>query len=114
MAASGMKRRHATHFLSPALHISALFLAQLAEARKGAALVFEAEKGFQGAASKRVSEHARRVANDEQRVVCKSRRHMTQLHPALGPPPHKLGLFSRDVLGLHHRRRAVVLFQALV
>src|SRR5271165_5569157 len=40
-------------------------------------------------------------------------RNVPRLHPTLGAPPFVLDLLRRQMLGGHHRSRAVVLFHAL-
>ena len=55
-----------------------------------------------------------RVAQDEPGVVPQHAREVPQLHPALGAPAQELDLLGVEVRGLHDRRRAVVLLDAVV
>ena len=59
-------------------------------------------------------EHAAAVSQHEPRIVTDGRRHVPHLHPALCLPPQELDLFRRQMRAACHRRRPVVLVDAVV
>src|SRR5262245_59597033 len=70
----------------PALDILPLCLADSAIAFKGFTVVFQSQQCFDGRAAKRVGQHLRPVAQDEQRIMSESHWQMANLHPSLGAP----------------------------
>src|SRR5262245_46261994 len=95
-------------------NICPLCLANFTIALECPTLVLKSEKRLQCTAPESMHEHLQRVAQHEPWIVGERHRHMAQLHPPLGAPSQKLRLRCRQMLGLHHRRRAIVLFQELV
>src|SRR5215510_10618477 len=63
-----------------------LRLTDCAIAFKGFAFVFQSQQCFDSRAAKRVGQHLRPVAQDEQRIMSESHRQMANLHPSLGAP----------------------------
>src|SRR5271157_3545490 len=95
------------------LQVHPLRAAQAFVALENFSIALQAEHGLDRTATEGMRQHPPPIAKHEQRIVRNHRRDVPRLHPAFSAPSLILDFLGRQVLRGDHRRRAVVLFQAL-